>query len=132
MKNTTAPPGDLNHFDPIAAFAAASSYAGPEAKLLSLFAKDVRSDGTMDLEAEYFPMVSMTFATKATTDDVASQGKLAPGDGFQQGALIKTELSIISPRLIHYVSWNYKCYYRRKCLFCNRWFWFYKCDFCLQ
>lgn len=103
-KNTTAPPGDLHNFDPIVSFAAMASYAGPEARLLSMHAYFVRTDGTMDLTAEYRPRVDAEFVTKATAEDVADQGPLAPGSGFSAGAALRTQLVVRAPQMFHVTS----------------------------
>jgi hypothetical protein len=53
--------GEGNAYDPIAAFDTVSAYAGNEARLLSIEAYYVRSDGTMDLYADYYPRVNYEF-----------------------------------------------------------------------
>jgi hypothetical protein len=53
--------GEASHYDPIAAFDTVSDYAGENAELTSLEAYYVRSDGTMDLNAEYYPRVDYDF-----------------------------------------------------------------------
>lgn len=103
-KNTAAPPGDLRNFDPIASFAAMASYAGPEARLVSLSAYFVRIDGTMDLEAEYHPYVDAQFVTRATVEDVQEQGPLAPGSGFKVGDDLRTALIVREPATYHVTS----------------------------
>lgn len=108
--NTTAPPGDLQKFDPIASFAAMATYAGPEARLVSLQAYFVRTDGTMDLEAEYHPHLGAEFVTRATPEDVKAQGAVAPGSGFSVGDALQTSLAVRAPQTRHVSSgsreWN--------------------------
>lgn len=102
--NTTAPPGDLRNFDPVAAFPAIAAYAGPDARLVSLAAWYVRTDGAMDLEADYMPRVEAQFVTRATEADVAAQGPRAPGSGFAVGALLQTRVEVHAPRWYHVTS----------------------------
>ncbi|HEX2620194.1 MAG TPA: hypothetical protein VHL11_08610 [Phototrophicaceae bacterium] len=47
--------GDASRFDPIAALPDVQDFAGTDAKLASIRANYVRSDGTMDLTATYVP-----------------------------------------------------------------------------
>lgn len=103
-KNTTAPPGELTNFDPVASFAAMAAYAGPDAKLVVLRAYFVRTDGTMDLTAEYRPHVDAEFVARATAEDVADQGPLAPGSGFAVGDRLRTGLVVQGPATYHVTS----------------------------
>jgi hypothetical protein len=52
---TVAPPGDPAAFDPIATYADVAAFAGPGAKLISLDASQVRSDGTLELTTSRIP-----------------------------------------------------------------------------
>jgi len=52
---TTPVPGDPGYFDPVASASAARQFAGPNSKLISMVARNVRSDGTMDLTAVVVP-----------------------------------------------------------------------------
>lgn len=60
--------GEGNAYDPIAAYDTVSAFAGNNAQLLSIEAYYVRSDGTMDLYAEYFPRVDYEFYTLADSE----------------------------------------------------------------
>ncbi|MCL1636130.1 hypothetical protein M2650_16025 [Luteimonas sp. SX5] len=55
VAHTVAPPGDPRRFDPVAAYATVAAFAGNDARLTRLTARFVRSDGTLDLEADYRP-----------------------------------------------------------------------------
>ncbi|HJR73968.1 MAG TPA: hypothetical protein VJ806_10065 [Luteimonas sp.] len=55
LAHTVPPPGDPSRFDPVAGYAQVAAFAGADVRLLSIDARFVRSDGTMDLEAEYRP-----------------------------------------------------------------------------
>lgn len=55
LADTVPPPGDPRHFDPVAAYGEVAAFAGAEVRLTSLAARFVRSDGTMDLKADYRP-----------------------------------------------------------------------------
>ncbi len=61
MEGTVAPPGKTNAFDPSASLAEVTTFAGTNAKLVSIEARGVRSDGTMDLEAQYYPSAEYKF-----------------------------------------------------------------------
>lgn len=98
--NTAPPPGDVSNFDPIATYGAMAAYAGAEPRLVSLSARFVRPDGTLDLGAPYNPTVNVEFVTKATNADVAGQGERAPGSGFSAGADITVDVGVLTPRLI--------------------------------
>lgn len=60
--------GDGNAYDPIAAFDTVSAYAGENAQLLSIEAYYVRSDGTLDLYADYFPRVDYDFYVEVSNE----------------------------------------------------------------
>lgn len=53
--DTRPVPGEASSFDPIASMADIRAYAGEGAQLVSIDANYVRSDGTMELTAEYSP-----------------------------------------------------------------------------
>ncbi|HVO41555.1 MAG TPA: hypothetical protein VMT34_02975 [Aggregatilineales bacterium] len=55
VPQTRALPGSAGAFDPVASFAAVSAFAGSDAQLTSISAANVRSDGTLDLNATYSP-----------------------------------------------------------------------------
>lgn len=61
MEHSQAVPGDATHYDPIARYPDALAYAGSGARLLSIKARFVRSDGTMDLKASYEPGPSTVY-----------------------------------------------------------------------
>lgn len=52
-QGTVIPPGDMERFDPITTFAEVQAYAGENAKLATMKAELVNSDGTMNLKARY-------------------------------------------------------------------------------
>lgn len=68
--DTREVPGDATHFDPMANYAVIKTYAGEGALLTEFDAYFVRSDGTMDLTADYYPRVSTSFVipTNAPAD----------------------------------------------------------------
>jgi hypothetical protein len=103
-ENTAPPPGDVEKFDPIAGFAAMAAYAGPQAKLVRMSASYVKTDGTMDLTAEYRPNVSAQFVANASAEDVAAQGARAPGSGYEVGDALDVRLSVYKPRIQHVSS----------------------------
>lgn len=57
-------PGDPAHFDPIAALPEVKKYAGEDVHLIDVYARYVRSDGTLDLNAKYEPYVTYRFYRK--------------------------------------------------------------------
>lgn len=60
--DTRPVPGDATAFDPIATFQEIAAYAGEGAQLIRLSAYYVKSDGTLDLTADYYPRVDYEFA----------------------------------------------------------------------
>jgi hypothetical protein len=52
---TVDPPGDPRAFDPVAQYPAVAAFAGPGVALLRMRAEQVRSDGRLDLGADYQP-----------------------------------------------------------------------------
>jgi len=61
LADTEPPPGDARRFDPIAAYGEVAAFAGENAQLVSIAARFVRSDGTMDLKADYRPSPSAQY-----------------------------------------------------------------------
>jgi hypothetical protein len=68
--NTKPVPGDAANFDLIAGMPEIYEWIGADAELKDLYATGVRSDGTMDLFANYTSIVSLTFVrpTQANND----------------------------------------------------------------
>lgn len=58
-------PGDASHFDPVAAYPRIQQHAGEGSLLISIEARYVRSDGTLDLYASYRPTVEYQFVRDA-------------------------------------------------------------------
>ncbi len=56
--------GDPQNFNPITSLTAAQQLAGPENPLVAMEARFVRADGSMNLEADYGPLVVYTFRGK--------------------------------------------------------------------
>jgi hypothetical protein len=54
-------PGNASHFDPVQVYPDVQAYAGEGAQLLKMEAYYVRSDGTLDLNADYSPSPSVTY-----------------------------------------------------------------------
>jgi hypothetical protein len=69
VEGTADPPGKVNAFDPSASLHQVASFAGGGARLVSIDARGVRSDGTMDLEAVYYPAVEYAFVRPAAPVD---------------------------------------------------------------
>jgi hypothetical protein len=65
--HSAVPPGDMSRYDPFMALGAVRDFVGAEAELLSINARFVRSDGSMDLKAEYEPYAAYTFLRKRST-----------------------------------------------------------------
>jgi hypothetical protein len=66
LKGTTDPPGgDVHAFDPIAAIPAVTQFAGGAAQLVEIDARGVRSSGTQDLDAAYYPETDYEFIRPA-------------------------------------------------------------------
>jgi hypothetical protein len=61
VERTAPVPGDASNFDPIAHFDAIQQYGGENLKIVSINAWYVRSDGTLDLYADYNPYVEVVF-----------------------------------------------------------------------
>lgn len=61
LAQTVPPPGEPRRFDPVASYGEAAAFAGDGARLSSLTARFVRSDGTLDLRAEYRPSPNVQY-----------------------------------------------------------------------
>lgn len=69
-KNSIAVVGDATKFDPIVGFVQAAAFAGGDVKLVSLEAQYVKSDGTMDLTADYKARVDYEFVRELSEPPV--------------------------------------------------------------
>lgn len=83
-QGTVKPPGDVNNFDPITTFSEVRSYAGENVRFVSMLASQVRSDGTMNLKAEYLPNPYLDYRFYL---ELSQKPKDAPpvGDGGTNG-----------------------------------------------
>lgn len=61
LRHTQPPPGDPRRFDPVASYADVAAFAGAGARLTGLDARLVRSDGSLDLKADYRPSPSARY-----------------------------------------------------------------------
>ncbi len=61
LAHTVPPPGDPRSFDPVAHYREVAAFAGADAQLVSIQARFVRSDGTLDLDAEYRPSPNVRY-----------------------------------------------------------------------
>jgi len=81
---TVDPPGDSRAFDPVARYPEVAAYAGSGASLLRMRADQVRSDGHLDLGADYqpSPRVQYDFVREVPAPANAPPlGAGAPADG---------------------------------------------------
>ena len=106
---TVAPPGDPRAFDPVGQYPAIAEFAGPGNALVRMQAEQVRSDGRLDLGADYrpAPRVNYTFVRSVPAPANAPPlGAGAPADGrwHQQ---VEVELSRPgTPRRVHRLGGN--------------------------
>ncbi|MBW2702705.1 MAG: hypothetical protein JRF33_17940 [Deltaproteobacteria bacterium] len=77
------PPGDRARYEPFASLSAVQSFAGPGAELLSVTARFVRADGTMDLSAEHGPTVLYIFLRPRPGDPDLPVGA-GGGSGYEK------------------------------------------------
>lgn len=66
-RSAFVPGGDASNFDPIVHFDAIQQHAGEDVKFVSMDVYYVRSDGTMDLYADYRPRAEFTFYRELST-----------------------------------------------------------------
>jgi hypothetical protein len=71
IEQTAEIPGDPKTFDPVASLPTVKAHAGPTAKLVSIDASYVKSDGTLDLTVTkpYSPEVTYNFFAAATDEN---------------------------------------------------------------
>jgi len=93
IEQTAEIPGDATAFDPIASLPAVQAHAGAAAELLSIEAKFVKSNGTLDLTVTdpYRPRVEYEFFIPEQAD-----GKAAPplGAGGVEGGFYNKKVSV--------------------------------------
>ena len=71
IENTDNIPDNKNAFDPIIAIPEVSAFAGDNVVLRSLVAYLIKTDGTIDIDAEYEPRVQYIFINKLTPENEA-------------------------------------------------------------
>lgn len=95
--NTATPPGVLERFDPGAGFTAMASFAGPNARLITLRATGVGSDGTMNLLSTSGPKVEAEFVAAA----IAGDPEREPAAKYAVGHAIRVRLTVQAPNGPH-------------------------------
>jgi hypothetical protein len=111
--DTREVPGDAVHFDPIANFTAIKGYAGDGALLTSFDAYYVRSDGTLDLTAEYRPYLSLEFVIPTTAP--ANAPPVGAGGSTNGKWYIPVDIDIYEPgQWRHVTSSNVEYDYMNK------------------
>lgn len=78
-RNNKPVPGDPHRFDPVASLTAVAAFAGHDSQLVGFEARFVRSDGTLDLTADYNPEVKYSFHRVVKASD--SNKPLGAGGG---------------------------------------------------
>lgn len=105
VEQTRTAPGDAAHFDPIATFNEVANYAGDgaEIKFVSLSARYVHSDGTLNLNESYYPGVDYEFyrVVKPQQSDVPVG---APGYVSRDATYQEVEVRIWQPYQMRSVS----------------------------
>ena len=96
-EDTAAPPGDPHRFDAVASYAGVAAFAGPAARLRHLRVVHARSDGTIDVEAEYEPTVTYDFVRPAVLTPEAA--KRPVGARGKADAMESVEVTIRKPGL---------------------------------
>jgi hypothetical protein len=95
MADTRDVPGDATRFDPIANFAAIKAYAGAGAELIGFDAYYVRSDGTLDLNADFYPRVDLEFLIPTTAP--ANAPPIGAGGSADGEWYIPVDIDIYQP-----------------------------------
>ncbi len=95
--NTAAPPGVIERFDASAGFTAMANFAGPQARLITLRATGVGSDGMMNLAAPGGPKIAAEFVAAA----IAGDPELQPEGKYAVGHAIRVLLTVQAPRGEH-------------------------------
>jgi hypothetical protein len=85
-------PGDPSRFDPIAAFPAVADFAGRDYQLYRIDIQYVRSDGTLDTYADYYPYVNYYFFREARPANARPIGAGGNAEGVQY-EVVEVEIS---------------------------------------
>ena len=95
-ENSVDLPADINNFPPIRTLPKVEAYVGPDAKLVSIEARFVRPDGTLDLEADYKPSLEYTFIQKRKSAD-----DQPVGTGTKSRTYERIEVDVREPGWVH-------------------------------
>jgi hypothetical protein len=85
-------PGDPSRFNPIAAFPAVADFAGREYQLYRIDIQYVRSDGTIDTFADYYPYVNYYFLREVRPANARPIGAGGNVEGVQY-EVVEVEIS---------------------------------------
>jgi hypothetical protein len=96
FENSVDPPGDVANFNPTEAYPKVRDYVGKKAKLIEINARYVRSDGTMDLTADYKPSLTYQFVQKSSASENKPVGTGTKGREYEG-----IEVNVSAP---HWVS----------------------------
>lgn len=95
--STRPVPGPIRAFDPVGQLERVTAFAGKEAKLVSIKAVYVKSDGTLDLKAKYKPSVLYQFYRPIY--EVREGNDLPLGAGGRKGdSLLSCEIVSVTVR----------------------------------
>lgn len=89
--------GDASHFDPFASLADIRARVGAGARLVSIRADYVRSDGTMDLNATYRPAPNVTYQFQVPAKGKGKAPPIGAGGGANSAWVQSVEVSVYQP-----------------------------------
>lgn len=103
-KNSIAVVGDVTVFDPILAIPGqVSDFAGDEVKLISLEAKFVKSDGTMDLTAGYHARADYEFV-RVLDEPPADAPPVGAGGSLDDLWFEPVRVSVYDPGVVRHIT----------------------------
>lgn len=85
-------PGDPRQFDPIAAYPAVADFAGRDYQLYRIDVQYVRSDGTIDTFADYYPYANYYFFREVRPENARPIGAGGNPEGVQY-EVVEVEIS---------------------------------------
>lgn len=104
VEPTEPPPGNAAQFDPVQSFRAVQGYAGEGAEFASMEARFVRSDGTLNLTADYKPSPTVDYVFYRTVPPPADAPPMGTTRSASSTWQARIEVQLSKPGQRYYVN----------------------------
>ncbi|MBN2441572.1 MAG: hypothetical protein JXJ04_09495 [Spirochaetales bacterium] len=101
-ENAADIPGNDRKFNPVTSYEKVHAFAGKDTRLISIYANLVKSDGTLDIKADYKPTVTYKFYRPIHKEEIKKGGPLGSGIKEQRNVYTAEEVTVTISYPHHY------------------------------